>query len=417
MSDPTQEEEVVDNTETSTEESSVFAMSDEDLMNMDPSQFDDSVEEDAAQATDDSGADDQDPVQDAADAADDSEDGDGDQEDGEADSDDEDADAPAKADESEEGDDDEDTDDEDKDKDGEDESDADESEDGEKEDTTVDYKKEYERILAPFKANGKQLQVKNADEAIQLMQMGANYNKKMASLKPNLKLMKLLENNNLLDEGKLSYLVDLEKKDPEAVKKLVKDSGLDPLEINTDEESDYKPNTYTVHDREIELDTVLDEIQDTPSYSRMIDVVSNKWDSASKQVIAQSPQLLKVVNEHVASGIYDTISKEMESERLFGRLEGLSDIEAYRQVGDAIQARGGFDDLSQKDGDTSDAPKKVVKEAKPAPKKKAEDPKLKDKKRAASTTKAAGSAKKDKDFNPLSLSDDEFSKLVDENLM
>ena len=87
------------------------------------------------------------------------------------------------------------------------------------------------------------------------MQMGANYNKKMAALKPNLKLLKLLENNGLLSEEKLSFLIDLDKKNPDAITKLVKDSGLDPLEMDVSK-SDYKPNTYTVHDREVELDSV-----------------------------------------------------------------------------------------------------------------------------------------------------------------
>jgi hypothetical protein len=158
----------------------------------------------------------------------------------------------------------------------------------------VDYKAEYEKLLTPFKANGREMQVTNVDDAVQLMKMGANYNKKMAALKPNLKLMKLLENNGLLDEGKLSFLIDLDKKNPDAINKLVKDSGIDPLDITADKASGYKPSTYTVDDREIELDTVLEDIQDTPSYNRTLEIVSTKWDGASKQLIGKTPQLLKV---------------------------------------------------------------------------------------------------------------------------
>src|SRR5690606_29540484 len=72
---------------------------------------------------------------------------------------------------------------------------------------SVDYEAEYKRLLTPFKANGREIQVKSVDDAIQLMQMGANYNKKMAALKPNLKLMKMLQNNNLLTEDKLSFFI------------------------------------------------------------------------------------------------------------------------------------------------------------------------------------------------------------------
>ena len=273
-----------------------------------------------------------------------------------------------------------------------------------KEETSeIDYKAEYERLTKPFKANGKEIAVANVEEAISLMQMGANYNKKMAALKPNLKLLKLLENNKLLDEGKLSYLIDLDKKNPEAITKLLKESGIDPLDVDLEKDSEYKPNTYTVDDRELELDEVLANLQDTPTYRDTLDIVGNKWDGPSKQIVADNPQLLTLINDHVARGIYAVISKEVERERLFGRLNNVSDIEAYKIVGDSIEAKGGFDHLI-------DTPKQVVKVAPLT--KKATDPKLVSKKRAASSTQKTAPSKLPDDFNPLGMSDEEFGKLV-----
>lgn len=272
--------------------------------------------------------------------------------------------------------------------------------------SSVDYKAEYEKVFAPFKANGKDFNVKSAEDAIALMQMGANYNKKMAALKPNLQLMKLLEKNGLLDESKLSYLIDLDKKNPDAINKLVKDSGIDPMDLDADKASGYKPNTYTVDEKEIELDTVLEDISSTSTYARTLDVVGNKWDGASKRTVAESPQILKLINDHMSSGVYDLISEELERERTFGRLNGLSDIEAYKQVGDAIQARKGFDHLFNNKGNQTNSPQVVT------PKAKAEDDgKLRDKKRAASSTKPIAATSVPKDFNPLALSDEEFSKM------
>ena len=280
--------------------------------------------------------------------------------------------------------------------------------DSEKQDEP-DYKAMYEKLLTPFKANGREIAVKGVDDAISLMQMGANYNKKMAALKPNLKLMKLLENNGLLNEEKLSYLIDLDKKNPDAINKLVKDSGLDPLDMGADKAGDYKPNTYTVDDRELDLDAVLDDIQATPTYNQTLDIVSNKWDGASKQVIANTPQLLKVINSHVQLGIYDLISKEIESERMFGRLEGMSDIEAYRQVGDSLQARGAFAHLNK-----TETPKPQVVQPKS---KTVDNDKLREKKLAASSTKPASASQVSQDYNPLALSDDAFSKLVNDKYL
>lgn len=273
----------------------------------------------------------------------------------------------------------------------------------------TDYKAEYEKILAPFSANGKQMQVQSAEEAITLMQMGANYNKKMAALKPNLKLLKLLENNNLLSEEKLSFLIDLDKKNPDAISKLVKDSGLDPLEMDVSK-SEYKPKTYTVDDRELELDAVLEKIQDTPTFQKTLDVVSNKWDGPSKQIVAATPQLIEVINSHMQSGVYDLISTEVERERMLGRLNGMSDIDAYRHVGEAMHNRGAFN-----------TPAKSA--AKPAerqpitPKPKADDAAVRAKKLAASTPKAAAPVSKDPDFNPLALSDEDFAKIGNPRLM
>lgn len=270
----------------------------------------------------------------------------------------------------------------------------------------MDFEAEYKRLLTPFKANGHEIAIENVDDARQLMQMGANYNKKMQALKPNLKLMKMLENNGLLSEEKLSYLIDLEKKNPDAISRLVKESGINPMDLDAETAGDYKPKIHTVDDREMELDTVLDEISSTASYSQTLDIVSKKWDGASKQVLADQPQLLKVINEHVQRGIYDVISKEVERERMFDRLNGLSDIQAYRQIGDAIQARGGFDHLRNPQENPSTKPVVVV------PKSKVDDDALKDKRRAAGSTKLASPTTQAKDFNPLALSDAEFGKLV-----
>ena len=275
----------------------------------------------------------------------------------------------------------------------------------------TDYKAEYEKILAPFSANGKQMQVQSAEEAITLMQMGANYNKKMAALKPNLKLLKLLENNGLLSEEKLSFLIDLDKKNPDAITKLVKDSGLDPLEMDVSK-SDYKPNTYTVHDREVELDSVLSDIQDTPTYSKTISIVGNKWDGESKKIIVENPQLIKVINDHMASGVFDLISNEVDRQRALNRLNGVSDIEAYRLVGDEMHNRGALRPASQP---AQKAPGTVRERvpAKPA----AQNQDTRSKKLAASTPKAAAPVKNDPDFNPLALSDEDFAKIGNPRLM
>ena len=270
----------------------------------------------------------------------------------------------------------------------------------------IDYKVQYEELLSPFKANGKDIKVDTVEDARSLMQMGANYNKKMAALKPNLKVVKMLDNHGLLDEGKLSYLIDLSKKDPEAIKKLVKDSGLDPLDIDTDNIA-YKPNTYNVSDNEVALDGILDDIRDTSTFNTTIDIIGNKWDETSKDIIAKDPNIIKVINEHVGSGIFKKVSEVVERERILGRLNGLSDIEAYKQVGDAINANGGFGDPVQA---TPTQPTSTSKSNSVNKANNPVDPKLKDKRKAAGSTKSKPSKAKPQ-FDVLNMSDEEFEKM------
>ena len=270
----------------------------------------------------------------------------------------------------------------------------------------IDYKVQYEQLLSPFKANGKDIKVDTVEDARSLMQMGANYNKKMAALKPNLKVVKMLDNHGLLDEKKLSYLIDLSKQDPGAVKQLVKDSGIDPLDIDTDNIV-YNPNTYNVSDSEVALDGILDDIRDTSSFNTTIDIIGNKWDEESKDMIAKDPNIIKVINEHVGSGIYKKVSEVVERERILGRLNGLSDIEAYKQVGDAINSSGGFGDPVQA---TKTQPISTSKSNSVNKANNPVDPKLKDKRKAAGSTKSKPSKAKPQ-FDILSMSDEEFEKM------
>jgi hypothetical protein len=279
-------------------------------------------------------------------------------------------------------------------------------------DQPVDPKTFYEQVTAEFRANGKPMKVDKPEDVVRLMQMGANYNRKMAALKPNLKIMKMLEKHELLDEGKLGFLIDLNQKNPAAIAKLLADSEIDPMDFNLDQGAQYKASDYSVDDREIALDEVVEELKESPTYAKTINLVTQKWDDASKQTVANEPQLLKILDGHMASGVYDRISTEVEQERVFGRLNGMSDLEAYTFVGDAIAARGGFDDL--KGNSQPSTPRTTAKPDSTSPQRKVEDQQRRNKRRAASPSKATAPASKDETgFNPLGMSDEEYLKQFD----
>lgn len=260
----------------------------------------------------------------------------------------------------------------------------------------LDKAAEYDKIMAEFKANGKMVNLDSAEEARQLMKMGAGYNKKMADIKSDQRFVKMLQNNDLLNEEKLSFLIDLDKKNPEAIAKLLKDSGIDPLDVNTTENAEYKPNAYTVDDKQVQLDSVIEDLQDSSAYATTIDIVGNKWDETSRDKLAANPEDIRTINTHVESGIYEQIASVVEKERMLGKLQGVNDFDAYRMVGDAMNAQGAFNKPQANGGINI-----------PAPAKKA-DPNVNDKKRAASSTKAK--PRVNEQFNIQDLSDADFEK-------
>lgn len=268
----------------------------------------------------------------------------------------------------------------------------------------LNAEEQLKKVLSPFRANGKDIQVDSVDDAITLMKMGANYNKKMAVMKPQLKFIKMLENEGLLDEGKLANLIDLSKKNPAAIKQLVIDSGIDPLTMDVKEATGYKPDTYTVGDTEVELDLVLDDLKSSPKFTETMSVINTKFDAASKKVLVDSPAIIRVLNEHIELGIYDKIYAVVEKERMLGRLTGLNDIQAYKQVSDAINAQGG---LRQESKSTSEKTNESVTTTNAN--KTVEDTKAR-KKSAAVTTSTLGK-KAESDFNPLAMSDDEIANM------
>jgi len=276
--------------------------------------------------------------------------------------------------------------------------------------TAEQYAEVGRRIMGEFKANGTMMKVKSVEDALQLMQMGANYHKKMTGLKPSLKTLKLLENNDLLDLEKLNYLIDLSQKKPEAIKKLLKDSNLDPLQIDLEEENNYVPAKRTVSDTEMALEEVLNNISDSPSYDKTLTVLSEKWDDASRRAVADNPQIIGVINAHMDSGIFDQVANAVAYERSLGKLVGVSELDAYQRIGAYMHENNMF-----KGAAVQQQQKVQPMQQDPQPQNlqnTQQDDERKNRKKAASPSRqGSASVKKDDNYNPLAMSDEEFAKL------
>lgn len=202
----------------------------------------------------------------------------------------------------------------------------------------IDYKAEYERLMKPLKANGKDIELRSPDELVKLAQQGANYTQKMQALAPHRKILLMLQNNGLLDEGKLNTLIDLDKKNPEAIKQLMLDAGINPLDLDPELKPQYQPGNHTVSDQEANFNAVLDNHKHNEE-GRATLAICNTWDQASKDLLWTNPEIIDTMHDQRTSGVYDLIANEVERQKMLGNIPTHTPfLEAYKLVGDQMVA-------------------------------------------------------------------------------
>ena len=258
----------------------------------------------------------------------------------------------------------------------------------------VDYEAVYKDIFKPFKANGKDITPRTVEDVVQLMQMGANYTKKMQLMAPLKKAAESLSRADIKEDD-LNFLIDVHKGDKEAIKKLLTKHNVDPMELDLDS-TNYVPKNNIVSDEDVEYSNILDDIRD--SLPKIQEIMTNTWDTRSKEALLKDPNLMRALHEEIAMGRFDNVQAQLEIEKTFGRYKGKSDVEAYIDLVTKLAAKEQSN--HQPDG-TKPTPKADV-PTKPIP----------DKTKAAPIrTKATnqGSTLTAKDI--FSMSEDQFAKL------
>lgn len=266
----------------------------------------------------------------------------------------------------------------------------------------TDYQAFYEKLTKPFKANGREIQVQNADDMIALMQQGANYSKKMAQLKPNLALMRTLEQHGLNDADKITYLIDLYNKQPEAIAKLVKEADIDLYSFDTDQAEQYTPKTVVNEPSALE-DTITELYGNHETFKDVVTDITTLWDKESKAIVSDNPEILRVMAKQADEGIYQQIMSAIDYEKMLGRLSGIPFLHAYEQV-EARILQANQPTPKQEQGFTAPRPQanqEHVSNQNQAQKQRASVPK------GSASQSNAG-------FDPLKLSDEEFLKFYNQ---
>lgn len=204
------------------------------------------------------------------------------------------------------------------------------------EDEIADYEAAWKQVSAPFKANGKMYQPRNADDVVNLMQKGVNYTQKMQQIAPYRKVVETLKSNNI-DTNELNFLIDLHNGNKDAIQSLLKRNKVDTMSMDydSDKPDNYIPNNNMVNDQQVAVSEILDDISDNKS--QIADIVYNKWDAESQKIIAEHPEYLRLLNEEINLGRFDTIQQALDQAKMFGRTSGMSDIMAYANLARAYE--------------------------------------------------------------------------------
>ena len=268
---------------------------------------------------------------------------------------------------------------------------------------TPNYEEFYKTVMAPFKANGRMVQLNNAQEVISLMQKGTDYTRKTQDLARYKKPLLMLEKAKLLDEDNVSFYIDLMNGNQEAIRKLLKDKNIDTFSLPSDEEPiNYVPGPNTVSDIEIALDDTVRDIESKPYGNSFINDVY-RYDTRSKTYISQDPRIMEVLFQQKQSGVYDKIVTEVERQKLIGNISPNTPfIDAYYSVGSMMLRQQGYNQQSRNGFNT---PQPLTRRPAITPSNLDNSQRA----RAAGITRTSSQARQPIK-NPLSMSDEEFLK-------
>ena len=272
--------------------------------------------------------------------------------------------------------------------------------------TPIDYKAFYETVTQDFKASGKTMPgVKEPEKFIKALQMATDYALKTAALKPALKRVKMLE--EVSDED-LAEMLDFKKRNPEVIKKALKEANIDPLELDMDKVN-YVPQVQMISDSEYDFRETVDELSKDAKFNDTRQLILSGLDAKSKELALTDTRVLKALHQEVVSGRIEQIQAKALELRTFGSVDSsITDLELYATI--ARQMDQNSSTITQSNPSAVSA--QVVSNTQTKQVTKESNPELEDK-RARAGIQTKPQSKVVKKYDPTKLSDDEFLKLLE----
>lgn len=206
------------------------------------------------------------------------------------------------------------------------------------------YKEFYEKVaLAKFTANGKEVEgFKDPADLIRAQQALHGYSDKMKVFKEYKPFLKALEERGVTaDADKFNLAMSLIDGDPEAIKKVLKDKGIDPLELDLDDIK-YTAKNVIPSQAQLLIEETYEQAENLGVGDKFSRVINKDWDIKSLKELVENSAVRNDLLQHLNDGTYDIVSEEIKRMELLdinGSLNGMSSIDKYRMAVGRIHQR------------------------------------------------------------------------------
>lgn len=297
----------------------------------------------------------------------------------------------------------------------------------------VDLKKFYEEVaLAKFTANGREVEgFKDPKDLIRAQQMLHGYSDKMKVVKENKKFLKPLQERDLLNNpDKFNLAMSLIDGDEDAIKKVLKDKGIDPMELDL-EEVNYIPKNTLPSDAQLLIEESVSQAKNLGIEDKFNKALGQDFDDASLKEFVDNGAVRNDLMQHLQDGTYDIVQNEIRNMELLdstGQLDNMNSIEKYRMAVVRLREKNAANQPVKETEPEKVAVDKVAEE-KAEKERLAEEARFKKeaaakerkaaeaRKKAASVSKKKAVKTKVKPVEPEALRGDEFKKYFDEMLL
>ena len=184
-----------------------------------------------------------------------------------------------------------------------------------------------------FKANGKDFEFTSQELIEQFPKVfgqAMDYTKKMQTIKPWRKTIDALDAAKLSHED-VGLMIDVFKGDKSAISEVIKRTGVDTLDLDTDENDPYVAKNYGRDDQTLAIQDVVDSISSDPEYVTTNAILSKDWDDSSWGVVSQNPEMIRLLHQDVKSGMYQQLQPLAEKVKVFSA-GAKSDLDCYKEA-------------------------------------------------------------------------------------